>query len=614
MLRLVMAGVCALAMVSSVHPSMANAQTLMDYNRVDNPTVEAQSPPGAPEGWTPSSSGSALALWDTSTSVSPTHNLNLDDLDGNAAASWEATSFAVRSNERLAFQYYAAYFGIAGGNFIWQLEFFDSMGGSVGVASDAITGSMPGGGTSFQPRGGRVTVPSGAASATLSIRTETGATGLAYFDDLTVDGNLLLNARFESGTGSPAWPLDWFYGDMTSWTQLPLPTAPSGFSVVRIDDVGSNGTDWRSKAVSVADVAELSFGAMSRRTGMMGEAQIVLRFGDGVDANGNLQNPMGDDLQVIVLSGDTVGFEAYAMSGVTVPAGATHADLLLTTQNDPDTTGTLEFDDAFVVPTEFVPRPGDLDNDGVLDSADVGVLVSCLGGPDVPPTCGEPYASRADMDGPDGDVDLADYGKLMEAVVTFIPRNVLINPSFELDRGDGQFPLDWFISSEVSGQCQWYDAVEADSNGVPNAFDFVTDGTHSIVIDDQSSTNFETTEWRSHGVFLPQGTQTVQVDWDWRYEDVDGDFFMTLAFFTDVDEFGNATGVFIDQGVFISNQGTSNGWEHISVQIPVPANPYGAELPVVFDLRFRAWGRNGVPGDDATGLMYIDDASVIAIP
>lgn len=590
-------------------PLSAAASGLGDFNRVLNPTVEVEDPPGSPADWTPLSAGLADALWESAVSLSPTHSLGLDDVDTGDSAAWESALFDVRPGEELALRYYAAYFGVSGGSFATVVEFLDEQGQSVGAALDNYTGSF-GGGISFEPRSLRVTVPANAATALVRAESGSSPTGLAFLDNITVDGNLIRNGDVEDSDGAGTSASDWFFGDSTSWVQVA--DAPSGFSVLRIEDVDAEaGTDWRSFAVDVRGYAELELGAQSKRSGLVGEAQVLLRFGTGADANGNLTGDLEGADVVIPLTGDTVGFEAVSVAGVTVPAGATHADVRVTTNNDPATTGTLVFDDVFLVPTVFVPRTGDLNNDGNRDEQDAFLMLDCIGGPDGPALCGEPQATLADLD-EDGDVDLVDFANA--TTFTGAAENFVVNPSFETDRGDGAFPLQWFISSEASGQTVWFDAENPPAGFGGDPFDYVISGTHAAMIDDQSTTNFENTEWRSAGAFLPVGTRTVQVTWNWRYEDVDGDFYMTLAFWTNVDDFGNAAGAFLGEGFFPTEQGNSNGWETPSIQLPVPVHPLDPALPVSFDIRFRAWGQNGDGSDDATGKMWVDDVAVFPLP
>jgi hypothetical protein len=590
-------------------PAATLAAGLGDFNRVANPTVESENPPGTPEFWTPSSAGLADAIWENAVSLSPTHSLSLDDSDSSNSAAWESAAFTVRPGELLTLRYYVAYFGVSGGSFATEVEFLDADGQSVGLALDDYTGSF-GGGISFEPRSVRVTVPANAESARIRCESGGSPTGLAFLDDISLDGNLLLNGDAEDSNGAGTSALDWFVGGSTSWVQVA--DAPSGFSVLRIEDTDPGAaTTWRSKGVDLRGYAELEFGAQSKRSGLVGEAQVLLRFGTGVDEIGNLTGPLAGLDVVIPLTGDTVGFEAVSAAGVTIPDGATHADLRLTTSNDLTTTGTLDFDDAFIVPTVFVPRLGDLNNDGKRDQQDAYLMLDCIGGPGNPALCGEPEATLADLD-EDGDVDLLDLADA--TTFTGEPENFVFNPSYEIDRGDGVFPLQWFISSEVSGQTKWFDAENPPGGFVGDPFDYVISGTHSAMIDDQSSTNFENTEWRSSGVFLPVGTRTVQASWNWRYEDVDGDFYMTLAFWTDVDEFGNAAGAFLGEESYLTEQGDSAGWETPSLQISVPVHPLDPALPVSFDIRFRAWGQNGNGSDDATGKMWIDDVAVYPLP
>ncbi|MCB9850845.1 MAG: hypothetical protein H6817_09090 [Phycisphaerales bacterium] len=58
--------------------------------------------------------------------------------------------------------------------------------------------------------------------------------------------------------------------------------------------------------------------------------------------------------------------------------------------------------------------PGDIDNDGDVDSDDLLRFVDCLDGPDVTPACPPDDAARADLDS-DGDVDCRDFAGLQSA-------------------------------------------------------------------------------------------------------------------------------------------------------------------------------------------------------
>ena len=323
--------------------SLAGAQVLLDYNRVANYDVEAPSP----DQWTGSPFGT---LWDTFSFVSPTHSLLLDDFSGAEAADWVSTPFAVSPGELLTFGYFAEYFGITG-NFDAELRFYDGGGVQVGESADFITGTLPPGVSPYEYRESQISVPANAATAIVRLSTgSTGNQGLANYDDLTVDENRLPNGRFEIASNGVE-PADWFHAaTMWSWSQIG--DAPSGYSVLIANDTDPNDyTGFRSKGISLSTATELTFGIQSRRTNMVGDGVVVLRFGDGVDGFGNLQNfeSFADFTVELPLSGDTVGFEATSYNVTEIPSGATHIDLQFGTLSDNATTGSIEFDDAFVV-------------------------------------------------------------------------------------------------------------------------------------------------------------------------------------------------------------------------------------------------------------------------
>lgn len=58
----------------------------------------------------------------------------------------------------------------------------------------------------------------------------------------------------------------------------------------------------------------------------------------------------------------------------------------------------------------YLPVPGDLNGDNVIDFDDFVLFAGCLAGANHPPACGDPTAARADMND-DGDVDLADFAE-----------------------------------------------------------------------------------------------------------------------------------------------------------------------------------------------------------
>ena len=74
-------------------------------------------------------------------------------------------------------------------------------------------------------------------------------------------------------------------------------------------------------------------------------------------------------------------------------------------------------DPALILPHEAA-IPGDIDKDSDVDLADFALLANCLTGPNEttrPPGCDAVYFARADLEGDDGDVDVADFAAFQEA-------------------------------------------------------------------------------------------------------------------------------------------------------------------------------------------------------
>jgi hypothetical protein len=569
--------------------SLAGAQVLLDYNRVANYDVETPSPAN----WTGTAFGTA---WDTFSAVSPTHSLLLDDFSATDTAVWTSDEFAVTPGELLTFGYYAQYFGIAG-NFSAGLRFYDAGGLQLSDAGDSITGTLPPGLTDYEHREVKIAVPPGAATAAVRLTTgSTGNEGLANYDDLTVDENILSNGRFELSPNGIA-PLDWFHAAaLWSWTQTA--DAPSGYSILKIDDDDTNASSsFRSKGTALGTATELTFGIQSRRANMVGDAFVALRFGDGVDSFGNLQNfaAFADDEVQVMLSGDTVGFEGVAVNVPAIPAGATHVDLRFGTQLDNATTGTLEFDDAFVI-VVLAPQQGDINGDGAVDGQDGLAHAQCMGGPDNPPACADPDATRSDFDG-DMDVDLADAQLMQQLLGGVEPENLVENGDLEEPQPAGTWPLSWFRAAQ----------------GMSWDTEFSTSPTHSIKqVDVWTDLN---TGCRSVAQPIPVGTTRIEIAWNWKYENLAERWDQVVAFGTDSDANtggpGNLLGFFTQQITF-AGTGTSDGWETNVIQFDVPAHPTDPSQPVYFDFRIRSWGDSNAWS--ATGTMWCDDLRVTPLP
>ncbi len=380
--------------------------TLEDFNRVANPTVEMAGEPGYPASWYHAIYGT---VWDTSQYVSPTHCLKIEDSSFSESADWRSIEFAVTPGERLTLSYYTDYLAVSL-NFGAFIRYFDASGTWLGQDTDLISGTRPLGEVPFEYRELHGVVPAGAVTADVFIFTnDLFNTGEAYYDDIRVDNNLVRNARMELGNGDD--PDDWFHGTMTS-REMPW-DAPTPFYAIQIDDTDPNAyTDWRCKPFDISGLDALAFGFRSKRTNLVGEPVALLRFWQDVDASGN--NPVGfvDEVPVI-LSGDTNGFEVVSLTA-DIPAGAAYADVVFATFNDPAITGTLQFDDVVVAPTEGsgCPNPGceggDIDGDCDVDLSDLAILLAAYN------TCdGDAgYDPAADFDA-SGCVDLADLASLL---------------------------------------------------------------------------------------------------------------------------------------------------------------------------------------------------------
>lgn len=239
--------------------------------------------------------------------------------------------------------------------------------------------------------------------------------------------------------------------------------------------------------------------------------------------------------------------------------------------------------------------PGDIDHNGVFEGFDVRWMEACFQGPDNAPACNGSPKAMADNDD-DNDVDMADYTTFQDdwegiwdpntGGPGLLP-NILLNPDFESESGG--FPLDWFRAP----------------TGVSWTTEFAVSPTHSVKqVDTSTTTN---TGWRSKAREIPAGTQFIQVDWNWRYENLSPGWQRVIAYGTGVDGIGNLTG-FFDQDIQGPASTASSGWESHSVQLAVPPHPTTPGQPVYVDLRFRSWGQS--TAFDATGTMWVDDATI----
>ncbi|MGB9623227.1 MAG: hypothetical protein ACPMAQ_00050 [Phycisphaerae bacterium] len=364
-------------------------------NRVANPTVEAATN-NWPDQWYHSTTG---AVYDETQSVSPSHSLTLDDVSTTSSANWRSTAFVVTPGEAINFSFYEQHQAIVG-NFGAFLRFFDAGGTWLGQQAVLLSAS----GSDWQYHELPCTVPAAAATADVFFFTnDVTNTGVASFDNVAVDNNLIRNGRVELGTG--ASPSHWFHSAaFTSWA---TPSdAPSYRHVLEIDDSSDTETaDWRSEAFAVARYGRLGFCFRSKRSSLTGSPAALLRF---FDAQGTW---IGQE--TMLLNGETNGFERSALV-VDVPSAASTADVMFVTFNDPTITGTLQFDDISVVPLGTRPCPApaaDADGDNDVDLADFGTFQNCFNGPNRAWNPAGPYQKCACLDqDKDGDVDLADFG------------------------------------------------------------------------------------------------------------------------------------------------------------------------------------------------------------
>ncbi len=169
-----------------------------------------------------------------------------------------------------------------------------------------------------------------------------------------------------------------------------------------------------------------------------------------------------------------------------------------------------------------------------------------------------------------------------------LPGNLLHNPDVEAE-GDAGWPAAWFHGAMTDWNTDQY-----------------VSPTHSLHIDD-TSTNLGA-DWRSEGVLIPGGLDTLHLKWHWLYQDISGELAVTIRFFDTVDANGNASGNFHGEINYWSGQGSNPGWEAREEFAPIPADAGS------FDIMIRTLSGNGVGGTGATGQVWVDDISVAPEP
>lgn len=346
---------------------MAVAQSsLEDLNLVANGSFETEGEPNRPQFWNFSNNG--LDSWSDMESVSGIYSVELDapgTQTGPDNGDWRSDAIpAIVEGETYTFSFFAKS-EVLVGNFQVVLRYFSNADATGFISQDVVDISGTTGGD-FVFETAEVTAPIGTQSADVIYRTRDFAFGQAFVDDVTVNQNLVQNARFEVATGNPIDAFRWF--SSAGANRTPAPGPERGGFVYEIDDINPAGTEnLRSARFAVTPGEFVAWGMKTQRTGITGSPAARLRFFSTPAAGtGGFISEASLDL-----SGDTVGFVDVA--GLTeVPAGAMSADIVVATAGDPAILGTILVDDVFAI-GGAAPEPCEVDRtgDGVLDMFDV---------------------------------------------------------------------------------------------------------------------------------------------------------------------------------------------------------------------------------------------------
>jgi hypothetical protein len=171
------------------------------------------------------------------------------------------------------------------------------------------------------------------------------------------------------------------------------------------------------------------------------------------------------------------------------------------------------------------------------------------------------------------------------ALADIPPGNLMFNSDMEIASGDPAFPQDWFHAASMT---DWSTAQAVSP-------------THSLHIADNDT--LASADWRSHGVLVPTGAAQIRLHWHWQYQNIDGEFAVTMRFFDGVDDIGNTTGSFHGETNFFTTQGSLNEWETHDELVTVPK---GAGS---FDVVIRTLSGAGIGGTGATGEIFVDDVA-----
>jgi len=174
---------CLLAALFSTGPSLHAA--LLPGNLWPNPTLEADgNSDGTPDFWHKGGNVTAIDLWNTTTSVSPTHAFQLNDTSATGYGEWYSDLVSVSAGAVYLLRYNLRYVVINIGPMRVTVNFYNGANSLLSGQSYLFSGSHD----FWEEMTQQFAVPAGAAKVGLSFTSGGGldVTGQAWLDDISL--------------------------------------------------------------------------------------------------------------------------------------------------------------------------------------------------------------------------------------------------------------------------------------------------------------------------------------------------------------------------------------------------------------------------------------------
>src|SRR5450759_2352403 len=177
---------CLLTAILSLILAPALLQAgLLPGNFWPNPTLELDAnSDGVPDFWHKGGSSTAIDLWTTSLSVSPTHSFQLNDTSTTAYGEWYSDQLNITAGTDYQLRYNLRYTITNVGPMRVTVNFYSSTGASLSSVSYQFAGPHD----FWEEMTQQFTVPAGAAKLGLSFTSGGGVdvTGQAWLDDISL--------------------------------------------------------------------------------------------------------------------------------------------------------------------------------------------------------------------------------------------------------------------------------------------------------------------------------------------------------------------------------------------------------------------------------------------